>query len=140
MFRITSVNQQASSGVTHAQIITQQQQQQQQQQQHQQQPHHQQHSQQQQQQHHQHQQQSLVGVLNQIDNINGTNATLITTISGGGGGGNGGGGATGTIVLSDETILAAVKAEPMHDTASTSSTMTNGHVIYAPMKRPRIEG
>lgn len=41
---------------------------------------------------------------------------------------------------SDDTALlaASVKAEPMHDTASTSST-TNGHVVYA-NKRPRLDG
>lgn len=50
------------------------------------------------------------------------------------------------------TMLANVKTEPMHDaaptqpqpqsqqTASTSSANTNGHVIYAPMKRPKIDG
>lgn len=43
-------------------------------------------------------------------------------------------------IIINETILTAVKAEPMHDTASTSSTITNGHVIYTPIKRPRLEG
>lgn len=47
------------------------------------------------------------------------------------------------------TMLANIKTEPIHDgstttnqqqTASTSSATSNGHVIYAPMKRPRIDG
>lgn len=48
------------------------------------------------------------------------------------------------------TMLANVKTEPMHDaaptqqqpqqTASTSTANTNGHVIYTPMKRPRLDG
>lgn len=136
MYRI-NVAQQATSGVTHShsQVITQ--------------PHHQ---QQQQQhlhppppQHHQQQQQ-------QIQHQLAVPQTHISLDGGGGGssavGGGGsliGGGNVGSIngnlIISDEIILAAVKAEPIHtDAASTSATMTNGHAIYAPMKRPRLEG
>lgn len=125
MYRVNVVNQ-STSGVSahsHTQVIAQTQQTQHQQQQH----------------------QPLVGVLNQLDAI---------TVSGGnssagsgnsniivGNGSGTSGSSTGTIVISDETIIAAVKSEPMHDViATTSSTTTNGHVIYAPMKRARLEG
>ncbi|GAB0088110.1 hypothetical protein DMENIID0001_024900 [Sergentomyia squamirostris] len=80
------------------------------------------------------QQQQLVGVLSQMD-----------------GGGNGGGGSNGIMVgglsgggsssaasMGEDAIMTAVKVEPMHDTASTSST-TNGHMVYT-TKRPRLEG
>lgn len=78
--------------------------------------------------HHQHsshqQHQPLGSVLSQLDAI---------SVSGGNG-------PSDNSIIINETILTAVKAEPVHDTASTSSTITNGHVIYTPIKRPRLEG
>lgn len=77
-------------------------------------------------------QQQLVGVLSQMD------------AGGGGGGSNGvmvggmGGGSSSTASMVEDAIMTSVKVEPMHDTASTSST-TNGHVVYT-TKRPRLEG
>lgn len=128
MYRINVVNQ-SSSGVSHphTQVITQPPNQSQPPPQQQQQP------QQPQQQHNQ----PLVGVLNQLDaiTVSGSNSNIIV--------GNGlasGMSGVNSIVLSDETIIAAVKAEPMSDIPSTSSTTANGHVIYAPIKRPRLEG
>lgn len=114
MFRLNTSNP-AVTGVSHghSQVITQQQ------------THHiaqqsttahQQHSS-----HQQHSHQPLGSVLSQLDAI---------SVSG----------SNGPISIINETILTAVKAEPMHDTASTSSTITNGHVIYTPIKRPRLEG
>lgn len=121
MYRINVVNQ-TSSGVTshsHTQVIAQTHQS-----------------------HHQ-QQQPLVGVLNQLDAItvsgSGNNAGIGNSNNIIVGNGNSTGG--NAIIISDETIIAAVKSEPIHDViATTSSTTTNGHVIYAPMKRARLEG
>ncbi|XP_037031851.1 ecdysone receptor isoform X2 [Bradysia coprophila] len=117
MFRLNTSNP-AVTGVSHghSQVITQQQTHHIPQQNA---PAHQQHST-----HQQHSHQPLGSVLSQLDAI---------SVSGSNG-------PSDNSILINETILTAVKAEPMHDTASTSSTITNGHVIYTPIKRPRLEG
>lgn len=113
MFRLNTSNP-AVTG--HSQVITQQQTHHISQQNT---PAHQQHSS-----HQQHSHQPLGSVLSQLDAI---------SVSGSNG-------PSDNSIIINETILTAVKAEPMHDTASTSSTITNGHVIYTPIKRPRLEG
>lgn len=117
MFRLNTSNP-AVTGVSHghSQVITQQQTHHIPQQNT---PAHQQHST-----HQQHGHQPLGSVLSQLDAI---------SVSGSNG-------PSDNSIIINETILTAVKAEPMHDTASTSSTITNGHVIYTPIKRPRLEG
>lgn len=121
MYRLNVSNNQSSTGVnhTHPQIIGQ--------------THHHQQQQQQLQQHQQIlQHQSVLSVNNQGDVMTVGGGTVCPTIMTGGNTDNS------VLLLNDESILAAVKAEPLHESASTSATLS--HVIYAPIKRPRLEG
>ncbi|KAJ6650111.1 hypothetical protein Bhyg_05355 [Pseudolycoriella hygida] len=72
----------------------------------------------------QHSHQPMGSVLSQLDSISVT----------------GGNGPNDNSIIINETILTAVKAEPLHETASTSTNVTNVHVLYTSIKRPRLEG
>uniref|UniRef100_A0A1B0CW98 Ecdysone receptor n=2 Tax=Lutzomyia longipalpis TaxID=7200 RepID=A0A1B0CW98_LUTLO len=78
-------------------------------------------------------QQQLVGVLNQMDAGGGGSNGVMLGLTGNSGS------TSATNIGSEDAIMTAVKVEPIqHETASTSST-TNGHVVYT-TKRPRMEG